>query len=83
MSRTGVQVNLANRIKRVANYTELYLCKKLFSYVCYDFDILKAINGIGWRSEYGSTVATKKNEWLVNLTLQTTEVRIYSKYVSK
>lgn len=67
MSRLGVQINLANRIKRVANYTELYLCKKMFRYVCYDFVRIVQLGRLFWSNEYGRTLVTKKQRYIVNL----------------
>jgi hypothetical protein len=67
MARIGLQVNLANRIKRVGNYTELYLCKKMFSYVCCGFVRIVQLGRLFWCNEYGRTVVTKKSEWTVSL----------------
>jgi hypothetical protein len=83
MARLGIQVNLANRIKRVGNYTELYLCKKMFSYVCYDLNILTTGKQFAWRTNYTNTYVSKeKSEYIVKLWVPAQDITISSNYIT-
>jgi hypothetical protein len=77
MARLGVQVNLANRIKRINNYTELYLCKKIFSYVCYSFRIIGWMQLFSWRKKYFECeVRHEKEKWKVYLSVDVETITI-------
>jgi hypothetical protein len=83
MSRIGVQVNLANRIKRVGNYTELYLCKKMFSYICYDFSRYSdKLDKLVWLNKHGIVIANKTYEWHIEINARSGEI-IYIDDTSK
>lgn len=57
MARIGLLVNLANRVKRIGSYTEIYLLQHRFVWVCYDYQINGGI--IRFRKEYGITSIQK------------------------